>query len=246
MVVDREINEKVWNAPVRSFRVTNTVEGQLAEITESMAARALGLDVAIQVVLGPTSLAQDERRSGSFTALVDGELPSGRQESATSTCTSRSVGPASENDADRAVVAPTHSSVVGCTRPSECDPLDGRRLRGRSSVQVWIGVPTGVAATTPLNPDAARFFLVELDLDWVTEAEPSSTSRAVDEYTRTDHLQYVLEADSAGAIIGGERLGDEPAPPPGLPLVAAMVAAEHLLRGTRLQPVRSLLLESIA
>lgn len=209
VVVDRQINHEVWNQPVRSFRVTNAVEGQLLEITESMAARALGLDVAIQVVLGPTLLAQAERRSGSFTALVDGDFVVGTSGTGDVDLYVKIGGPASENDADRAGrgadsfercrLHPTAGSVIHWTAVG---------YQAASTVQVWIGVPTGVAANYTANPDASRFFLVDLDLHWVTEAEPSSTSRAVDEYTRTDRLQYVLEADSAGAIIGGEWIGE--------------------------------------
>jgi len=247
VVIDRQINDEVWNQPVRSFRVTNAVEGQLLEITESMAARALGLDLAIQVVLGPTPLAHAERRSGSFTALVDGDFVVGTSGTGDVDLYVKIGGPASENDADRdgrgadsferCRLHTTAGSVIHWTAVG---------YQASSSVQVWIGVPTGVAAKYTANPDASRFFLVDLDLRYVTNAEPSSTSRSADEYTRTDSLQYVLEADSAGAIIGGEWIGGSLRHHPDFLWWPQALPQNASFGGLSYDAVRALLLESVA
>ena len=102
-------------------------------------------------------------------------------------------------------------------------------------MQVGIGVPTLGPVGYSANPAASRFFLVDLDLRWVTQAPPTLTSRDVDAYTRADHLQYILEADSAGKIVGGEWLGVKPAPTPGLCLVAAGCASAKVVRRPELR-----------
>jgi len=247
VVIDRQINNEVWNQPIRSFRVTNAVEGQLLEITESMAARALGLEVAIQVVLGPTPLAHAERRSGSFTALVDGDFVVGTSGTGDVDLYVKIGGPASENDSDhagrgadsfeRCRLHPTAGSVVHWTVVA---------YQAGSSVQVWIGVPSGAAASYTANPDASRFFLVDLDLSYITNAEPSSVSRAADEYTRTDRLQYVLETDSAGAIIGGEWIGESLRHHPDFLWWPQAPPWNRSFGGLTYDTVRALLLESIA
>ena len=247
VVIDREIDEKVCNVPVRSFRVTNTFMGQLAEITEPMATRALGLDLALQVLLGPISLAHDERRSGSLTAVIDGEYAVGTSGTGDVDLYVKIGRPASENDADcigrggdsfeRCRLHATVGDVIHWTAVG---------YQASSSVQVWIGVPSGIAPTYTINPDAARFFLVELDLDWVSGAEPSSAARPVDQYTRTDQLQYVLEADATGAIIGGEWIGTSLRHHPDFLWWPQSVPQNASFRGLTYAWIHSLLLESSA
>jgi hypothetical protein len=66
---------------------------------------------------------------------------------------------------------------------------------------------TGHASSTyTFDPDAKRFFYVTLQLAFVTEADPARFSHApdVDAFTETRNLEYVLEADAQGLLIGGE------------------------------------------
>lgn len=60
------------------------------------------------------------------------------------------------------------------------------------------------------NVDAAKFYYVEVDVDWITEAGPTRSSAADLEegHTRTTEYRYILEADSTGKIMGGEWVGD--------------------------------------
>ncbi len=58
------------------------------------------------------------------------------------------------------------------------------------------------------NDEAKRFFHVELDLDWITEAAPKHTSNVGNpSFTRTDHYSYILETDADGNVFGGEYIG---------------------------------------
>jgi hypothetical protein len=115
-----------------------------------------------------------------------------------------------------------------------------------SSMQVGIGVPTLGPVGYSANPAASRFFLVDLDLRWVTQAPPTLTSRDVDAYTRADHLQYILEADSAGKIVCGEWLGVSLRQHPDFvwwPLAAPL---QRSFGGLSYDNVRALLMESVA
>ncbi|MBI4705733.1 MAG: hypothetical protein HY744_31965 [Deltaproteobacteria bacterium] len=71
-----------------------------------------------------------------------------------------------------------------------------------------VGLPAGSEYT--YNKKAKRFFNVELDLDYVSEAPPAHTSHVeeIDYYTNTDHYGYVIEADAKGKVIGGEWVGE--------------------------------------
>lgn len=64
--------------------------------------------------------------------------------------------------------------------------------------------------TYAYNTAAARFYDVEMDLNWIREAAPARqnhVARADQQFTLTDHYRYVLEADASGRVIGGEWLG---------------------------------------
>ncbi|MBI4703726.1 MAG: hypothetical protein HY744_21665 [Deltaproteobacteria bacterium] len=69
-----------------------------------------------------------------------------------------------------------------------------------------VGLPEGSAYT--YNPEAKRFFHVQLEIDWIGEAGPAQYSHVGDNsYTRTDSYEYVLETDAKGKIFGGEYVG---------------------------------------
>jgi hypothetical protein len=84
------------------------------------------------------------------------------------------------------------------------------RLREVSPAEAatLVGLPDGSAYG--YNTAAKRFFHVVLELDWIAEAEPAHTSHVEElaSYSRTTGFEYVLEADEAGRILGGEYVGD--------------------------------------
>jgi hypothetical protein len=61
------------------------------------------------------------------------------------------------------------------------------------------------------NADAVSFAHVKMSLDYISESPQSldgNLAATIDVYTHTDHYDYILELDAAGAIIGGEWVGD--------------------------------------
>jgi hypothetical protein len=86
--------------------------------------------------------------------------------------------------------------------------VDGRLKEvSKEEAVALVGLPEGSAYT--YNTDAERFFHVALDVDWIAEAPPAHTSHVetLSSYTRTDSYEYVLEADVAGNLQGGEYVG---------------------------------------
>jgi len=60
------------------------------------------------------------------------------------------------------------------------------------------------------NDDAESFYHVKLEVDYMTESDSDvdgNLADSVDNYTRTDRYQYVLEIDADNQIIGGEWVG---------------------------------------
>ena len=57
------------------------------------------------------------------------------------------------------------------------------------------------------NTDAAKLFLVDATLYWITESQASTEPLGQNErYTRTDRYKYIVEVDASGEVIGGEWL----------------------------------------
>jgi hypothetical protein len=61
------------------------------------------------------------------------------------------------------------------------------------------------------NIEATDFKYVKTALNWITESHQETDGNlasSIDNYTKTDTYEYVLELDRNGAIIGGEWIGD--------------------------------------
>ena len=247
VVVDRMMNHEVWNQPVLSFQVANAVDGQLPEITESMAIRATGLDLATQIILGPTPLTIGERRSGTLVAPIDGDYIVGTLGTGDVDLYVKIGEPATDQNADRKGYG--GNSFERCRLQATAGSMIHWTVVGyaRSSIfQVWIAVPTGVPIRYTSNPDASRFFLVDMDVVWLTEAHPTAASRSLNDYTRTDKLRYILETDSAGTIIGGEWIGDSLRHHPDFVWWPLPLPQNTSFAGLTYTVIRALLLESIA
>jgi hypothetical protein len=67
----------------------------------------------------------------------------------------------------------------------------------------------GLGASYTYNPQAARFFSVEMDVRFVVEARPARTSHIdnLASYLDSRRYAYVLETTASGRILGGEWVG---------------------------------------
>jgi len=88
-------------------------------------------------------------------------------------------------------------------------PLTGYRVLAQREVTLAealarLGLPAG--DKYPFNADAKRFVDVTAELDYIVESYPSTqpSTPHLDQLTRHDRYQYILELDANGAVIGGE------------------------------------------
>ncbi|MFO0677563.1 MAG: pre-peptidase C-terminal domain-containing protein [Polyangiaceae bacterium] len=212
-VEDRTYDDEVWNQPVRSYRVTNAnPDGKLPEISKADAAALLGIDVKFEEVLARTTLKKNETKSGVYKATTDGEL----------VVHTNGTGDAELYVKKGAVATPENADCksTGSTAVETCriTLAAGEELHytvsgfsDTSDVSASIGTKLPAADVKyTFNQDAKRFFHVKMDFRYISESRPARASHIdrVDEFTRTDSYEYILETDEAGRIMGGEWLNE--------------------------------------
>ncbi len=208
-VYDRTWDSEVWNQPVRGFTVTNLNAGKLTELTKAEAIRLAGIDTVWTELSAKSELLKDATKVVEYKATADGELQ---------------VATAGTGDADLFVMVngePSKTaftcksdggtSVELCKVPVKTGDTVKALVVGygdKSEASVRVGV-TKVIADYTFNPTAFRFFHVKMDFRYIVEANTSRVTRSTeaDAYTQTQKLEYVLEADAAGKIVGGEWIG---------------------------------------
>lgn len=210
LVEDRTYDLEVWNQPVRGYKITNAVGGKIPELTKDEAVAKLGLNRTFKPLLAETEVKKGEEKAGDWTATTAGSVL---------------IKMSGSGDGDLYVKkgdAPTDAAY-------DCRPYSGNsdescelavaagdklfwKVKGyadTSKVAINVGAQDGPASYA-YNTAAKRFFYVELDIEYITESRPARMSHVpnVDDYTRTDSYQAVLEADDKGNLLGGEWVGD--------------------------------------
>jgi hypothetical protein len=208
-VYDRTWDAEVWNQPVRGFTITNLKDGKLTEITKAEAIKLAGIDVAWTELLAKTELAKDATKLVAYTATADGEIR---------------IATAGTGDADLYVKVNGEPSKTAFDCKSETGTsteLCKVTVKTGDTVNALVlgyadkseaNVRVGVAKASPeytFNTTAARFFHVKMDFRYIVEANTARESRVdqADRFTHTDKLEYILEAEANGAIVGGEWIG---------------------------------------
>ena len=206
-VEDRTFDAEVWNQPLRGYEAT------VREISKAQAVELLGGAAATEgetrTILSTRTIRAMEQQSGQVTMPDAGVIH---------------INMTGTGDADLYVKQgsePTESSYTcrpfedGSNESCELRAPGGTRLywmivgaASSSRVTLKSTVPSGSSGYT-YNPAATRFAEVRLDLSYISEAGPG-VDRTVPgtDSTVTDQIEYVLELDDEGTIIGGEYLGD--------------------------------------
>jgi hypothetical protein len=209
-VEDRTYSDEVWNQPVRGYKITNAENGKLKEITKEQAMALLGLNLHFDTLLAEVEIKKNDKQSGVYNVERDGEVIV-------------KLSGTGDGDLHVKLNAEATESAYDC-RPYAGNSTEECRVTAKagdkvhfmvlgyaesSKVKVDVGGASGAANYT-YNAKAERFYHVELDLRWITESHPARMSHInqIDSYTRTDHYSYILEADAAGRVIGGEWMGD--------------------------------------
>ena len=100
------------------------------------------------------------------------------------------------------------------------------------------------------NDDAEKIYWVKTEVDYITESESDidgNLAEDIDQYTRTDRYEYLLELDGDDKVIGGEWLGRSKTDHPDFLWLPTGVASYVPIAGGAIRPdmVRALLQESL-
>jgi len=209
-VYDRTYDDEVWNQPLRGYEITRQ-----DEITPLQANKLTG----VTPVGGTTQEARGTVANNEFYHHPAMAVSAGETFTATMTGT---------NDADLYVrfgAQPTATTF-------ECRPYttssDERcelqvpagateayvSVRGyatSSDYSLTLVAGGAMPETYVHNADAATLYRVHMTVSYVSES-PASTdgnlSARIDDFTRRDYYEYVLEVDADGDVIGGVWIGD--------------------------------------
>jgi len=207
-VEDRTYDDEVWNQPLRGYRVTH-----LEEINGSQANGLVGV-----VAEGAVNAHHEgTAHRGEWTHYDAVTLQAGERLTAEMT---------GNGDADlyvRVGAQPTAGSYT--CRPYASSSNENCVVNAEAETQVFVSVHGYAAESTfaleiqgggavpadyRFNADAVRFYHVRTEVDYIAESPRTAggfLGNNIDQYTGTDHYEYVLEADAEGRLIGGEWVG---------------------------------------
>jgi len=205
IVEDRTWDDEVWNQPVRGFNVISMNEISEAEAAGMMNVTSVGgtsvnesgtVAKSEWVHFGPYSLADGETLHANMTGTNDADLYV------------------------RLGAQPT-SSAYDC-RPYTGGSDESCSVSGPGDVYVsvngWadssdfqLAINYGGTAEYIFNDAAVRFYHVITDVKYITESSASTDGNLnEDSYTRSDRVEYILELDNQGRIMGGEWVNNNP------------------------------------
>ena len=209
-IEDRTNDYQVWNQPLRGYDVLQKKSLTFAEANAMLNVSASGgTTVNKSGVVAKDAWAQQ----GSFAVTPGSQYK---------------VAMSGDGDADLYV----KFGAEPTTALYDCRPYAGTTAEVCSGTvpagvtKLYVGV-NGYAATSnfkldvttgatvpskyAFNDKAVAFTYLQTDVKYISESSESTDgnlSSTIDEYTRTDSYEYILELDATGAIIGGEWVGD--------------------------------------
>ena len=214
-IEDRIFDDEVWNHPLRAYRIT-----QQTEVTAQQANKLVGVTAA------PGSM---ETKTFAKTGLATGAWHHQPFYTVVPNTTVR-VEMTGTKDVDLYV----HVGAQPTAETFTCRPYDGssneicevaipagqtklyvsaNAYEGPADINVTVTIPkdaSGIPTTYVFNSNATKFYHVKLEVDFIIESDSSTDgnlSSRINDYTRTDRYEYVLEADNNGVIKGGEWIG---------------------------------------
>ena len=204
-VIERTSHAEVWNQPVRGYDVKRQ-----EAISKEEAVTLLSLNMAFSEVLAKILIKKGDTREGVYKATTAGELVIKMHGDGDADLYVRIGGRANSNSNDCASAG--NSSAEECRVNVKAGDEVSYAVIGygeTSTISLSIGGKKPGKTDYIFNTDAVKFYHVKTDFKWITESEASRTSSlsAIDDFTRTDNLEYILEVDGLGRIMGGEWIG---------------------------------------
>ncbi len=207
LVEDRTYDFEVWNQPVRGYKMTRNQEISAAKANQLLGAGA--------VVSGQTD--SDSLTKGAWSPIYSIDVSEGQ---------SLRVKMSGSGDGDLYVRwgnAPTANAydcrpyIDGSSELCELQVPAGVQsakfaVYGYTSADVYLSTEVRAATSDSYeyNPEAVSLRQIQTELTWITESAPNVDGYlgdVIDNYTKKDVYDYILELDGAGKIIGGEWVG---------------------------------------
>lgn len=208
-VYDRTFDDEVWNQPLRGYRINKQ-----AEVSAIEANRLIGVTLVGGTTVKKTGTVAKNvwAHQGAF-AVVAGQTVQVKM---------RGTGDAdlyvkfgaqpTESGHDCRPYASNSDEACELTVPAGATQvfvsINGYADTSTFDLDVITGGQTPTAYQ--FNSKATKFFHVQMEVDYITEASSATDGNLasrIDEFTRRDPLEYVLELDAEGKIIGGEWVG---------------------------------------
>lgn len=207
-VEDRTFSAEVWNQPIRGFKIDDEREVTIAEANE-----LIGVQPDNVVKVKETGAAKKNEWTHFGPYQVNGG-------------DSINVAMTGTNDADlhvRLDGEPTDSDF-NC-RPFSDNTVESCNLvASANSTEFFVSVKGfadssdfelniehgSVPTTYKFNSKATNLRYVKNTVSWITESASTADgnlSSRIDDFTRTDTYEYILELDDDGKLIGGEWVG---------------------------------------
>jgi hypothetical protein len=202
-VIDQTTTDEVWNQPGWKYVVTNAENGALKEVNKDTAMGILGVGGSRSELFPSKAFAAQQTQTGTFTAPVSGHInfkTSGTGD--VDLYVKKGAGVTTDN---------ADCSSTSDTADESCefdvnagDTFSYIVLGYAASSNATLGVLLPGSGPYIYNGEAARFFYVEMDFTFVVESAPGDVPHSADDFSKTKHYSYILEADQYGKIIGGE------------------------------------------
>ena len=221
-VEDRTMDVEVWNQPIRGYRIT-----KMDPVSVERANELVGVsedEEPTESISGTFSF-DGEVASGEWIHKGPYTIEPGAEVAIEMLGTQGDadlyvrVGETpTENDYDCRPYKP-HSNESCDLTASEGQTELFVSVRGYSDAEFEVEVQITDADGSPgdsatvdyaFNDEAEAFFHVKLEVDYLIESHAGTDgnlAERIDDYTRTDRYQYVLEVDADNRIIGGEWIG---------------------------------------
>ena len=207
---DRTLDAEVWNQPLRGYRVLASREVSAQEANKLIGVKAdpgpviqkSGAAAAAQWVhQDPVDVSAGQAWKVTMSGSGDADV-----------YVQFDAQPTAQKYACRPFKSTSTESCSGAV-PAGKSKLFVSVLGKAASSSFTVKISTGaqISTTYQFNRAAAKLVYMKVDVDYISEESPQDDGYMtphIDDYTQTDHYEYVLELDGQGRVTGGEWVGD--------------------------------------
>ncbi|MGZ6142413.1 MAG: hypothetical protein ACXWLM_03690 [Myxococcales bacterium] len=207
---DRTLDSEVWNQPLRGYRVL-----EKREVSAQEANKLIGVKADPGPVIKKTGTVTqgqwghqdpvDVSAGQAFKVVMSGSGDADLyvQFDAQADALKYFCRPFKKTSGE------TCSGVVPAGKSKLFVSVLGKAATSTFTLQVSTGAQ--ISTTYQFNRAAAKLVYLKVDVDYISEESPEDDGYMtphIDNYTQTDHYEYILELDAQGRVTGGEWVGE--------------------------------------